>query len=122
MIEYIILGIIVILILIIFLIIAWSFYQKQEILREKEDNRYRLERRKLYNDLKKKSRAPVSDDDDAADFIDSLPSWLSSIAQGANIDLQAVYEGDPGELAKIKDLLDKNLPKKGFDDGEILLQ
>jgi hypothetical protein len=112
MIEYVIFGILALTFLLILLFFAYILYRKQENLSEIAYNKYKIERKKLLIEANKKTKGKQIVDDDAEDFIDSLPNWLSSIAQGANIDLEAVYEGDPDELRKVKDILDKNLPKQ----------
>lgn len=106
MIEYVIIGTILICILVFLIIFAYTMYRKEEIKAEIAYNKYRIEKRKL----PKASKGKDEDiDDEVEEFIESLPSWLSSIFEGANIDLEKVYEGDKGELIKVKDILDKNL-------------
>lgn len=106
----------IILFLVFFVILGYILNKKLEIDREKTDNNYLLAKRKL----RKASSQKEEEDDDVQDFVDSLPTWLSSIAQGAKIDLEAVYEGDPVELQKVKDILDKHLPKtQGSSQGSI---
>jgi len=117
--EYIIVGIVLIAIFGFMAIFAYSVYRKQEIQAEIAYNKYKLDRKKLYATSNRKSREV--EDDEAQDFIDALPPWLASIAEGANVDLEALYDGEPSELAKVKELLDKNLPKGKSIDNEGLI-
>ncbi len=104
------------LLFVMLLIIAFIINKKLEIERESIENKYSLERRKLSGTSKRKKK-DEDEDLEVEDFIDALPPWLASIAEGANIDLEAVYDGNPAELAKVKDLLEKNLPKLGGSNG-----
>lgn len=97
--------------LVALLIIAFIINKKIEIEREIAENKYLLDLKKLRNASKTKKKDSEEYEDDVQDFVDSLPKWLSSIAEGANIDLEAVYEGNPEELAKVKTILEKNLPQ-----------
>ncbi len=100
-------------VLIVFLWKALSIYEKSL------QNRYKLEKKKLK--LKKKTKNNDDEEsDEYEDFIDSLPNWLRGIADGANVNLEAVYDGDPEELKKVRDLLDKNLPGGGGGSGGFL--
>jgi len=101
--------------------IVYLINRNLEIKAEIAHNKYKLERKKLYTSSKSKKQQTDDEDDEIEDFIDSLPTWLTSIAEGAKVDLSKVYEGDPDELKKVKDLLDKNLPKgsSNFNDGLI---
>lgn len=101
-----ILGVIVI----IALILGYLMNKRQEIDRETEYNRHLLAKRRLRIAHK---GSDDNDDEEKEDFIASAPKWLKSIAQGANIDLEAIYDGDEEELAKVKAILDKHLPKGG---------
>ena len=120
--EIILIGAISLIVLFVLGVFAYTMYRKQEIYAETEHYKYLNQKRKLRIDSKvKQSKFEDSDDDDAQEFIDSLPPWLSSIAEGANINMEAVYEGDPAELKKVKDIIEKNLPgTSNQSSGELI--
>ncbi len=100
----------IVIVLIMFLMVFTVFGIKYlQIIERKAQNQYKLDRKRLKTKLKNMKR-----DDDEGDeyeeFEESLPPWLKGIADGAGVNLEAVYDGDPEELKKVRDLLDKNLP------------
>ncbi len=104
------LTIVLILFLIVFSIFVWKYLS---IFEKRVQNGYKLQRKKMNINKNKKKPQTDDDNDEIEDFIDSLPSWLRGIADGAGIDLGLVYEGDQNELNKVKGLLDKHLSKEG---------
>ncbi len=101
-----------------FLIVFSVFGLKYlSICEKKVQNSYKLERKRM--NLKKMAgkKNPEPDNDEVEDFIESLPGWLKGVADGANIDLEAVFYGDQEELNKVKQVLDKNLQNNGGQGG-----
>lgn len=105
---------------ILFLMVFTVFGLKYlQIVEKRAQNQYKLDKKKLK--LKKKAKRDDDEEgDEYEDFEDSLPPWLKGIAEGANVNLEAVYDGDPEELKKVRDLLDKNLPGAGGGTQEYI--
>lgn len=102
----------------ILLIIALFGYKFLAIYEKSKYNAYKLQRKTLNLKKAKNQKKNVQDDDEVEDFIESLPPWLKGICDGANIDLVAVYNGDPTELKKVGDMIQKNVGQQGTANGE----
>lgn len=103
-----------ILIVTVIFLMVFSYLVNKKLSNDSEivRNNYLLAKRKLRNSQKGKKNEVSNEDDDVEDFIESLPSWLTAAAQGANIDLEGVFYGDEAEIQKVKDLLNKNFGEK----------
>lgn len=89
-------------------IIGYTIYRKEEIKGEIAYNKYLIDKRKLRKASMTKDDSSDDDDDDLDEFLESLPTWLTAAAQGANVDLSKIYYGDEAELNKLKAILDKH--------------
>lgn len=108
--------IVLILFLMVFAVLGLKYLQ---IIEKSKQNDYFLAKKRLRSKKKAKNNND-EEGDEYEEFEDSLPPWLKGIADGAGVNLEAVYDGDPEELKKVRDLLDKNLPAAGGEGGGYL--
>jgi len=98
--EYLVLGGIITVFCAFFLNKIIEFY------REKEENMYRIQKKKLH--ITRKTKKDHDDEDeDFEDFEDSLPPWLEGIFEGAGINVEKFYNQDPVEMEKLKKIVDR---------------
>ena len=94
-------------ILILVLVFAYLFNKKLNFDQEQRYNNYHLAKKRLVNSLKSKNKLDDDIDDQVEDFVDSMPSWMLKILQGAGIDIEKLYHEDAQELQKMKNILEK---------------
>lgn len=102
----------------ILVLLAFFGFKYLSIVEKSKYNTYKLERKKLNLKKGKKAKQSENDDDEVEDFIESLPGWLKGIADGAGIDLEAVYYGDQDEISKVGQLIEKNIKGGNGNDKE----
>lgn len=102
-----------------FLVIFYTFSQKYMKLQEmRAKMEYSHVKRKLRMKEKRDSLEYSDDDDDDEGVKEVLPSWLSSIAQGAGIDEKKLLEGDNQEINKALALVKNlNISNEGNNEG-----
>jgi len=89
------------------ILFVWFFTNKIiEFYREKEENSYRIQKKKLYKTTKPK-KDDSDDSEDYEDFEEALPPWLEGIFEGAGINIEKFYDQDPDEMAKLRAIVDK---------------
>lgn len=101
------------LIAIILLGILYSFQKNFLIYLERgRKNEYYIKKAKI-----KREFEDEDDDDEPGRTISDVPKWLLPIIEGAGLDISKLEDGDPSELKKAGEILErlKNNPQGGND-------
>ena len=91
------------LISLILLAILYSFQRNYLIFLERgRKNEYYIKKAKI-----KREFEDEDDDDEAGRQNSDIPKWLIPVIEGAGLDVDKLEEGDPSELKKANDILEK---------------
>jgi len=108
--EYFLLYLLISLIL---LAILYSFQRNYLIFLERgRKNEYYIKKAKIKREFEDEEF-----EDEPQRTNSDVPKWLVPIIEGAGLDISKLEDGDPGELKKAGEILDrlKNVPKGGND-------